>query len=361
MLRRSCKSSTTTFSLERFILSESAISCPRSSYSSYLRFPYTLSSLRMLPRGGRGLLLSLRCRSDSGYALVPVSTRRTISTLDPTRITSADYVDPNGRLQCDQRFRVWYANKGNPRPIPFPDNTRGFFYYRPGPEHAPIAGEVRFRITSSADPSSFGAGRDLLLPSVPEPWKVHLLNILRSSSSKLHFRSLLLHQHQLSSELVASAQEHKMRRLVAATPVVHSLGQPILMDLSKAVFNIRVASGNRIYDPIQLHIPIDSRKDMDVAPYTGTAALMLCRIRRSLINPCPGQIWACLEDAGHNGRQGFATRVLEIIEPVVPKREGYDGWIPAPVAGELLRRPGGDTAIHSSLSRPLGLPLSKPC
>jgi hypothetical protein len=301
----------------------------------------------MLPRGGRGLLPSLLCQSDSRYAPVPVSTRRSISTLDPTRITSADYVDLSGRSQCNQRFRVWYANNGNPRPIPFPDDTHGFSYYRPGPEHAPIAGEVRFRVTSSADPSSFGAGRDLLLPSAPEPWKVHLFNVLKIPSSKSHFRSVLLNQHQLvSGELVASTQEHKMRRLAAATLVVHSLGQPILMDLSRIGFKIRVASGNRIYDLIQLNVPIDSRKDMGMTPYIGTPLSMLCRIRRSLTKTCPSQIWACLEDAGLNGMQGFAIRVLEIIEPVVPKREGYDGWIPAPIAGELLRGPGGDTAIH---------------
>jgi hypothetical protein len=61
---------------------------------------------------------------------------------------------------------------------------------------------------------------------------------------------------------------------------------------------------------------------------------------------CIGRIKCCLEATTRHGIQGIAVRVLEIVEPVELEQEDYDGWVPPPTAGELLRKGGGDVAIH---------------
>jgi hypothetical protein len=61
---------------------------------------------------------------------------------------------------------------------------------------------------------------------------------------------------------------------------------------------------------------------------------------------CVGRIKCCLEATTRHGIQGIAVRVLEIVEPVELEQEDYDGWVPPPTAGELLRKGGGDVAIH---------------
>jgi hypothetical protein len=52
---------------------------------------------------------------------------------------------------------------------PYPPNTKGFLYYSMSPEKPRIAGELRFRVTSSDDPASFESGSDLLRPD-GLPW-----------------------------------------------------------------------------------------------------------------------------------------------------------------------------------------------
>ena len=46
----------------------------------------------------------------------------------------------------------------------YPANTKGFLYYSIPPEKPRIAGELRFRVTSTQDAASFESGSDLLLP-----------------------------------------------------------------------------------------------------------------------------------------------------------------------------------------------------
>lgn len=46
--------------------------------------------------------------------------------------------------------------------LPYPPDTKAFLYYFTPPENPPIAGELRLRVTSSDDPTSFESGSDLL-------------------------------------------------------------------------------------------------------------------------------------------------------------------------------------------------------
>ena len=46
--------------------------------------------------------------------------------------------------------------------IPYPPDTKAFLYYSTLPGKPRIAGELRFRVTSSDDPASFESGSDLV-------------------------------------------------------------------------------------------------------------------------------------------------------------------------------------------------------
>jgi hypothetical protein len=231
----------------------------------------------MLLRGTslRGLVPHLRLPGASTSIL----NRKHISTLDPTRLTSADFLDLSGktkRVIKPGRDEVHFVSGGLGRPrVPFPDETQGFLYYVPGPAHAPIAGEVRFRITGSSDPGSFADGRDLFMPDMPEPWTIPLPNMLAAEKYQ-HLREVLISQGgSASAELLACAQQHKGTLVTHKSRVIHSLGQPFIQDLSVSATSVRFASGNRIHDIMTLHLPSDSRGGRRVWPYTGESSLSM--------------------------------------------------------------------------------------
>jgi hypothetical protein len=49
--------------------------------------------------------------------------------------------------------------------LSFPPDTKALLYYYTSPEKPRIAGELRFRVTSSDDPASFESGSDLMKPN----------------------------------------------------------------------------------------------------------------------------------------------------------------------------------------------------
>ncbi|PIL27880.1 hypothetical protein GSI_10002 [Ganoderma sinense ZZ0214-1] len=123
---------------------------------------------------------------------VPRSQRK-IHTLDPSKLVKEDYVDFS-RKSCGTVGIIlqpsWLANspipppprnaqfRGNPWGSKrFPNGTHGFIYYHVPPYSSPLAGELRFRITSSCDPASFASGSDLLTER-SMPWRYPLYKIV---------------------------------------------------------------------------------------------------------------------------------------------------------------------------------------
>ena len=100
---------------------------------------------------------------------------RPIRTLDPAKLSVDDYLDLSScrspivtavlsavpsvptRSTTATRLLPLDGSAGK-----FPPNTRGFLYYHAPPSGLPLAGEVRFRVTPSADPTSFASGFDLV-------------------------------------------------------------------------------------------------------------------------------------------------------------------------------------------------------
>jgi hypothetical protein len=271
-----------------------AVSCPPFGYRPVsrrlLRLVWLLSGLvpnrpipNMLPRGTRlhGLAAaSSVCPSGaSRLRLGRLLHRRNIGTLNPKRLTSADIVNMSGmksyRIKPGQD-KVSFICRGK-SPLAFPDGTQGFLYFIPGPTHAPVAGEVRFRTTTGPDPTGFAHGRDLLLPDMPVPWSISLVNLLSSEKKYGHLCSVIFEQDESAAlELARAIREHKDALLKRNSQVVHSLGQPFILDASDTEVNIRVASGNRLRDDLRLNLPHDMRgelgKSLRGRQYTGASS-----------------------------------------------------------------------------------------
>jgi hypothetical protein len=139
------------------------------------------------------------------------------SSLSPASLTSSDWVNIAGKSQPTISFTpaagIRSSGEASPKPtsgylgyysrahsyqravaIPFPPDAQGFLYYT-APSGHPAGGKVRFRRTSSPDPSSFAKGSDLLLPS-GIPWSTPTPAMVAKRYAPL--RACLLHSHDLS-------------------------------------------------------------------------------------------------------------------------------------------------------------------
>jgi hypothetical protein len=104
-----------------------------------------------------------------------------IRTLLPSRLSPSDLLHPSGHLSLKLDTHVSHLDQGNTgtgtgtgilpyrwsadakRYAPWPKDAKGFLYHRRGPAHAPIAGELRFRVVNSGRPEDFERGSDLMV------------------------------------------------------------------------------------------------------------------------------------------------------------------------------------------------------
>lgn len=181
-----------------------------------------------------------------------------ISTLRPDRLIPGDFVDlstkqthPIRTLRCDLDLEpsdVTYSSRfGTGYLLPFPKSTGGFFYYHVEPSLPPIAGELRFRVTQSSDPSSFQAGHDLLRPS-KRTWSRPLLQIMSNQPSLAAIRQQLLDDGLVREDLLLHCERLLKTCHWAKTTGVtlYSLDQPFLADLSRSALTFRVVGKEAI-------------------------------------------------------------------------------------------------------------------
>src|SRR4051812_26499937 len=125
-----------------------------------------------------------------------------ISTLDPERLLPSDYMDLSGHFNRTPLRKTELSYSGSP--IPFPPNTRGFFYYHRDPALPPIAGQLRFRLTPKRDPASFAEGTDLLRTDF-RPWGRSLL-IMAAQRGYALILARLLEDGLIDSELLGKCE-----------------------------------------------------------------------------------------------------------------------------------------------------------
>jgi hypothetical protein len=198
---------------------------------------------------------------------------RFISTLDPQRLTPSDYQSLSGKkyvalsphnprlhnrlFDLDRKLEndtctsqrhnaqymmphvsfVQYARDQSNNPVPFPDDTNGFFYYHSPSKAPPTAGHLRFRITPSADPASWSSGRDLSWPDNDAEWKLHLMKIVGFHPKLTAIRNLLLVEKLISHELVERCMKLLKWRI--------ALGPHVLLDNLEQSFYTSFSVRNR--------------------------------------------------------------------------------------------------------------------
>ncbi|KAK2462668.1 hypothetical protein APHAL10511_005284 [Amanita phalloides] len=131
----------------------------------------------------------------------------------------------------------------------FPTDSTGFLYYHvPPPPHPPIMGGVRFRVTGSADPSSFGSGSDLLDPETTMPWHIPLL-MLTKNRKHLVLREMLLADDLVSGELIEHCdmlwRTYPWPRARPWKIILYYLEQPFFLRFDSHSLNICVVLKDR--------------------------------------------------------------------------------------------------------------------
>ncbi len=95
-----------------------------------------------------------------------------VQTLNPKNLTEYDFRDISGRETASPLIgRFKYLKYGV-----YPKQTTGFNYYWTHPDLPATAGQLRFRLTPSRDPSLFKSGSDLLRPN-GLPWSVSMARL----------------------------------------------------------------------------------------------------------------------------------------------------------------------------------------
>lgn len=147
---------------------------------------------------------------------------------------------------------LWFKNSLGPTPISysikqrFPQNTKGFFYYNVPPPHSPpTMGDLRFRITSSSDPSSFNDGSDLIHGLGHTPWSLPLLNMAKAESY-IQLCEQLVAEDLISQELLDRCHLIWKNSPVSADRAcrplhfLYRLDQPILLNFHYETHTFRL-------------------------------------------------------------------------------------------------------------------------
>lgn len=159
---------------------------------------------------------------------------------------------------------------------PFPEYARGFLYYHPPPDHVPqTAGDVRFRVTPSDDPSSFSEGFDLRRPN-GALWREHLLFFTRDIHkpiSKYHaMRQLLLDDGLVTPQLLEKCKDLMMRAgqgIVRQSRIIHSVGQLFPIDFNVAHLSTYVLTEDAL-QPMTITSPFTmTMRNRPIVPFGG--------------------------------------------------------------------------------------------
>ncbi|KAJ7494245.1 hypothetical protein B0H11DRAFT_1714649 [Mycena galericulata] len=273
-----------------------------------------------------------------------------LSTLDPTRLKTSDHVDISSRSQSQvlivSKDRVeapvwfrYYKRKGVETRCP--PRTTGFFYFHRPTDLPPTAAAIRFRI-ASVNPDHFSRGRDLLRPD-GAPWEVPLPTLARSRPA---VQDLLLRDGLVThSELQHCAALFPRGRALLAQRLLHRFHQPFPVGFASAHYLQIVCGGQKYCSDVRVFHEHRKGSPAAVYPYSGIA---LVRFELSKLPE-------------HRGERVAVLRVIKMIKPPELRIAGYDGYLPAPVEGELVQRPAHASRVGTQpWSRKLDSPIGKP-
>jgi hypothetical protein len=101
-----------------------------------------------------------------------------------------------------------------------------------------------------------------------EPWKIHLASVLRSRDNYRALSDLLVNQDRVVEPRLITASRAVAQSAYSKTPVIHSLGQPFILDASEHRTRLYVAARDHLH-PIDIMGITDQRNGDKYAPYTG--------------------------------------------------------------------------------------------
>lgn len=226
-------------------------------------------------------------------------------------MTASDFMDLSGKHQASiatphapigksrKRGFICYDNcppcLTSSQFLPFPPGTRGFLHYYSPEDVPPMAGEIRFRVTTGPDVSSFDDGSDLLVPD-GVPWKVPLMSLTKGSrGAKRRYdelQKLLLSDKLVTPELLTQCS-HSLdaapRLPKPRSIIIHSIHQFIPVSFRTPGLSVYLISKDTLH-PVMLNLPfMDKSKGHFQRPYSGKshaslAILVLTRLRRGLVS-----------------------------------------------------------------------------
>ncbi|KAJ7082629.1 hypothetical protein B0H15DRAFT_952345 [Mycena belliarum] len=254
--------------------------------------------------------------------------RRLVSTLDPSLITPADYMDLSGRSEfifhsgagdSEGLRRLLYYVKRKDQYIPFPDDTHGFIYYCSQPHINPMAGSVRFRVTQDNAPSSFARGHDLLTVD-GAPWQM-ILPQIACRPSWAWIASHLLRDGLVTDDLLSRCREvFRERGTIHPHKILFTFQSTFVAHFSSGIELVLAAD---TLHPLYLkNLFTTIAKGKRYAPWTGSA---LARFEPSTFPE-------------YAGRRVIHLRFLKVLDPATPlvDLQTYRGRMQEPREGELF-------------------------
>ena len=295
----------------------------------------------------------------------------TIRTLCPTKLTREDHLSIRRKGHSTLNFfilfpqDVRYVDVVLPmlESLRLPSNSDrgGFLYYHQPPRAPPFAGEIRFRLTPSPEPTSFSAGVDLTNKS-GTPWRISLPSIPRCESWDPFCVLLTEVDKTVSKEVMTLARRSGHLKATRAgdsrvTRCLYAFGQPFEFSLENKchtftlvgkaallrakldfISRVRTQQGHNRYVPQN--------------PFSGNyscsrsvAVVAMLALTWSLYT---GTIICCFEPSPlpeHNAKRIVVIRVLRTLDsdPVRPNPSYTGPQYPPelmPRAGELLLKLG---------------------
>jgi hypothetical protein len=263
-----------------------------------------------------------------------------------TRPTVSVILQEHSSLDHNNFFYPHYYT-GTDR-TPFPPGSRGFFYYDTHMSNTPAeAGEVRFRVTSGNDPTSFSPGVDLLWPN-GTPWRIPLLLIARGASTgkaggRMYepLRQILMKHGLVTPALLKKCDTmnevgHGAR---PSSRIIYSLGHLFSVNFHQHGLRFLCphdGTGQRIY--LQ-HMFSDRSKPKTIIPYHGKRRLLFTRGFVTYPLAPTGSALCCFERSSlpaHRESRTIVMRIVRMTSPVRFSIPGYKGYRPIPKEGELV-------------------------
>ncbi|EPQ61311.1 hypothetical protein GLOTRDRAFT_135806 [Gloeophyllum trabeum ATCC 11539] len=270
-----------------------------------------------------------------------------LRTLDPSRLSSADYIDISGKHSIltriwanplppfDKKHSIEYLVTRRPEDPPtFPAGTRGFLYWYKEADAPPLAADVRFRLVKSPHVRDFSSGDDLRQPD-GNVWRISMFRIARYERYST-LRTLLLSERLITQDmldLAAQASGSNGRRVArprSSSQLVWKFGQPFPVRLRKDAKIVLWIVGRSAVRRFRLqHIDVQEQiQDVD------EGSPFMTNPRDTLTYFSSGKCFVQFERSALPPHEGTRTVVLRVVKTCESTLSSVT--VPQPQEGELV-------------------------